>query len=52
MNGFLTETITNEENDKGGKNFVREAGGKGKTHKGGGRRTPCVPPVFMDKLVK
>ena len=44
LNGFMTEIIKNEENDKGGENFVREAGGEVKNHKGGGRRTPCVPP--------
>ena len=36
----------NDENDKGGNNFVREAGGEGKNHKGGGRRTPCVPTLI------
>ena len=28
--------------------MVREAGGEGKIHKGGGRRTPCVPPCPKD----
>ena len=37
------------EENKGGKKgklSVREAGGETKIHKGGGRRTPCVPPVY------
>ena len=32
---------------KGGKFLVREAGGEVNIHKGGGRRTPCVPPPWM-----
>ena len=42
---YLSGKITNDENDKGGENFVREVGGEGKNHKGGGRHTPCVPTL-------
>ena len=37
--------------DKGGKKVklsVSEAGGETKIHKGGGRRTPCVPPAYWN----
>ena len=41
----------NDENDKGGNNFVREAGGEGKNQKGGGRRNPCVPTLISTSIL-